>query len=104
MAEARGACEASPPGADEDAGGGEHPRDGAPVPPLPQVDVPVADPPRGSAAARRRHAHASATTGVRQPRFPASRWRKESGVTAMGTESTDPRRFAGDGMGLGDLG
>lgn len=56
----RNMSEADPPGAEEEAGGGEEPRDGAPVPALAQVDVPVTDPRRRSAAgatvARGRHA------------------------------------------------
>jgi hypothetical protein len=68
----RTVSEADPPGAEEEAGGGEEPRDGAPVPALAQVDVPVADPRRRSAAgatvARGRHASRAHTHTPRRTR------------------------------------
>jgi len=66
--------EADPPGAEEEAGGGEEPRDGAPVPALAQVDVPIADPRRRSAAgatvARGRHAAHTRTPAPDTPNSP----------------------------------
>jgi hypothetical protein len=61
----RGWREANPPGAEEEAGRGEEPRDAAPVPAIAEVHVPVADPRRRSAAA--------AATGPHAARFPRAR-------------------------------
>jgi hypothetical protein len=72
--EERNVSEADPPGAEEEAGGGEEPRDGAPVPALAQVDVPIADPRRRSAAgatvARGRHAAHTRTPATDTPNSP----------------------------------